>query len=126
MSHVRKMKYSNKYNPLPDSIRSPRKSIDAINIHNLSCVLHTQEKLVNNICQYIYIKITISHNTSSSSYITHNRNKIIMYHNRITCTQVSSKNKSIKVCSVERDVTYIHNISSKIWFILSVFPSVSR
>jgi hypothetical protein len=46
------------YNPLTDSIRSRRKSIDAIGIPNLSIFLHTQEKPVNNTCLYIDNQIT--------------------------------------------------------------------
>jgi hypothetical protein len=43
MSQVCKQNTQSKYNSLPDPIRIPRKSIDAINIHNLSRVLHSQE-----------------------------------------------------------------------------------
>jgi len=37
-----------------------------------------------------------------------------MCHNRITCTQVSSKNTSIKVCSTKRDSTHLARVKHNI------------
>ena len=52
------MKYFKQYNPLPNSIWSPRKPFDATDIHNLSCVLHTQDDLSKaHVNTYIYINI---------------------------------------------------------------------
>jgi hypothetical protein len=96
MSHMQYLKQSNHNSPLPDSIQSPRRSIDAIGILNRSRVLHTQEKLVNSTCRY---KNIIKYISSYHNIIKSISEKINHIMNQITCTQVSSKNKSNQVCA---------------------------
>jgi hypothetical protein len=108
ISHICNNKNTQTINiSFPDSIWSPRGSIDAIIILNLSRIMHTQEKPFNSTYWHIYNQITYHHIHNIIIIHSETINHIM---NRITCTQVSSNNKSHQVQARAR--CYITPLSS--------------